>query len=164
MHNGIRRGLFSKRLPESKKSGLVKIGIGDWYGGCYLLHMPEPYPTAGHPDDIDLKETAEFDREMAMRSIRITAGEPGLIPPEPSPWEPPKPPDGPPQNPDNPHSFSRKLKFHKEICLYLKCRLCMENCPVTGIGLSVNPPVLIKSCLDFEFCARLCPTGALDMY
>jgi ferredoxin len=32
-----------------------------------------------------------------------------------------------------------------------------------GIDLSVTPPVLAKPCLGCEWCARLCPTGALDM-
>jgi ferredoxin len=59
--------------------------------------------------------------------------------------------------------FASMLKFHKEKCLYPKCRLCMDNCPMDGIDLSVEPPVLAKPCLSCEFCARLCPTGALDM-
>jgi ferredoxin len=39
----------------------------------------------------------------------------------------------------------------------------MDNCPTYGIDLSVDPPELGQPCLDCEFCARLCPTGALDM-
>ena len=39
----------------------------------------------------------------------------------------------------------------------------MDNCPMHGMDLSVDPPILAKPCLDCEFCARLCPTGALDM-
>jgi formate hydrogenlyase subunit 6/NADH:ubiquinone oxidoreductase subunit I len=39
----------------------------------------------------------------------------------------------------------------------------MDNCPMNGVDLSVDPPILAKPCLDCEFCARLCPTGALDM-
>ena len=60
-------------------------------------------------------------------------------------------------------SFSELLKFDKEKCLYPSCTLCMENCPMNGMDLSVDPPILAKPCLDCEFCARLCPTGALDM-
>jgi flavodoxin/ferredoxin len=159
---------FPAAYRRAKKSGLVIIGTADWYGDCYMLHMPEPYPTAGHPDEIDLKEAEEFGREIVVRSWRIMAGETGLIPPEPSA---PEIPDLPKilklTETDNErsgvHSFSKKLKFYKEKCLYPKCLLCMENCPVTGIDLSVNPPVVAQPCLSCEFCARLCPTGALNM-
>ena len=39
----------------------------------------------------------------------------------------------------------------------------MDNCPTYGLDLSVEPPILAEPCLGCEFCARLCPTGALDM-
>ena len=156
---------FPNAYKRAKKSGLVMIGTGDWYGDCYLLHMPEPYPTAGHPDEVDLREAEEFGREMVMRSWRIKAGETDLIPPEP-----------PEPHVDNflmisesrgsssvKDSFSSMLKFYKERCLYPNCRLCMDNCPMDGIDLSVKPPVLAKPCLKCEWCARICPTGALDM-
>jgi flavodoxin/ferredoxin len=165
-HGTVLKGgdFFPSAYKRVKKSGLIIIGTGDWYGDCYLLHMPEPYPTAGHPDEIDLKEAEEFGREMVMRSWRITAGEIGLIPPEPTAPELPRPPQtNNEQQSGNVHSFSKKLKFYKEKCLFPKCRLCMENCPVAGIDLSVNPPILAQPCLSCEWCARICPTGALDM-
>ena len=31
------------------------------------------------------------------------------------------------------------------------------------MDLSVEPPILAEPYIDCEFCARLCPTGALDM-
>ena len=151
---------FSNAYKRAKKSGLIIIGTGDWYGDCFLLHMPEPYPTAGHPDEIDLQEAEEFGREMVKRSWQITGGETGLIPPEPPLPEMPKINS---ENAVDVHSYSKKLKFHRGKCLYPRCRLCMENCPVTGIDLSVNPPVIAQPCLSCEFCARICPTGALDM-
>ena len=46
---------------------------------------------------------------------------------------------------DAPHvvgSFSRLLKFDKEKCLYPSCTLCMDNCPMQGMDLSLDPPVL----------------------
>ena len=68
---------------RSSDRGLTVIGSADWYGDCYLLHMPQPYPTAGHPDAIDLEEAEAFGGEMAVRSMRIRAGETDLIPPAP---------------------------------------------------------------------------------
>jgi ferredoxin len=60
-------------------------------------------------------------------------------------------------------SFADMLKFHAEKCRYPKCRLCMENCPVEGIDLSMSPRVIADPCVMCEFCTRVCPTGALDM-
>ena len=154
--------------PELVARGLTVIGLANWYADCFLLHMPQPYPTAGHPDATDLEEAEAFGREMAARSIRIRAGETDLIPPAPPAL--PAPPASAPPGPsgDAPRvevegAFSRLLKFDKEKCLYPSCTLCMDNCPMYGMDLSVDPPVLAKPCIDCEFCARLCPTGALDM-
>ena len=60
-------------------------------------------------------------------------------------------------------SLPSKVKFHKEKCLYPQCRLCMDNCPVDGIDISVEPPVIAKPCEYCEFCGRVCPTGAIDI-
>ena len=75
-HGSVEHGgdFFPSAYRRAEKSGLVIIGTGDWYGDCYLLHMPQPYPTAGHPDEIDLKEAENFGREMVKRSWRISAG------------------------------------------------------------------------------------------
>ena len=154
--------------PELVALGLTVIGSANWYADCFLLHMPQPYPTAGHPDATDLEEAEAFGREMAARSIRIRAGETALIPPAPPalPAPPASAPPGPSGNAPRVEvegAFGRLLKFDKEKCLYPSCTLCMDNCPVYGVDLSVDPPVLAKPCIDCEFCARLCPTGALDM-
>ena len=36
--------------PVLRDRGLILLGNADWYGDCFLLHMPQPYPTTGHPD------------------------------------------------------------------------------------------------------------------
>jgi ferredoxin len=132
-------------------------------GNVYIPTMPEPYPTGGHPDEIDLKEAEQFGKEMVERSRRISAGEIGLIP---------LVPQVPPLQPEDlgieeilkeiPNSFKTMLQFHKEKCKYPRCRLCMDNCPMGGIDLSFDPPVIAKPCMSCTFCARICPTGALD--
>jgi ferredoxin len=165
-HGSIEHGgnFFPSAYRRAEKSGLVFIGTADWYGDCYLLHMPQPYPTAGHPDAIDLKEAEDFGREMVERSWRISAGETDLIPPvPPAPLMPDM--SSLPERGDviATGKYASMLKFHEDKCLYPNCRLCMDNCPMEGIDLSVKPPVIAKPCLDCEFCARLCPTGALDI-
>jgi flavodoxin/ferredoxin len=158
-HGRAYEGFYPTLYPALADRGLTVIGSADWYGNCYLLHMQQPYITAGHPDAIDLEEAETFGREMVVRSIRIRAGETDLIPDAPLPFELPKPSADAPRVP----SFSNMLKFDEEKCLYPSCTLCMDNCPMHGMDLSVDPPVLAKPCLDCEFCARLCPTGALNM-
>jgi NAD-dependent dihydropyrimidine dehydrogenase PreA subunit len=164
-HGTVPEIFLPSLYPALTDRGLTVIGSAGWYGDCYLLHMPQPYPTAGHPDATDLEEAEVFGGEMAARSMRIRAGEADLIPAAPAPPAPP--PSAPPgASGDAPlvvGQFGRLLKFDKEKCLYPSCTLCMDNCPMQGMDLSLDPPILAKPCLDCEFCARLCPTGALDM-
>jgi flavodoxin/ferredoxin len=162
-HGGDPRFFFPTIVPKLKKRGLVVIGMRDWYGNCYCLHHMEPYPTKGHPDEIDMKEAEDFGREMVIRSWRISAGETELIPPEPPPPSLPPMPKDDRTEVDVIKMYPSMLKFHKEKCLYPSCRLCMDNCPMDGIDLSLNPPVIAKPCMNCEWCARICPTGALDM-
>jgi flavodoxin/Fe-S-cluster-containing hydrogenase component 2 len=152
-------------VPKMKRRGLVVIGRGDWYGDCFLPWHPEPYPTAGHPDEIDLKEAKEFGREMVKRSIRISKGEKGLLPPTPK--KPEKDPNDTPalratiqDTVEDPSVF----KYHKELCKYPKCRLCMDNCPTYSIDLSMNPPMIAHKCQPHCcYCTLLCPTGAIEI-
>jgi flavodoxin/formate hydrogenlyase subunit 6/NADH:ubiquinone oxidoreductase subunit I len=152
--------LFPSIIPKLQKKGLTVIGWRSWFANCTLMFMPSPYPTAGHPDEIDLKEAEEFGREMVERSRKISAGETKLIPPTPPPAAPiPKK-----EVYDEVDSkFRSMLKFHEELCIYPKCRLCMDNCPMDGIDLSVKPPVLLNPCIKCCFCMFICPTGALDI-
>ena len=147
-------------VRKLNKRGLVVIGTRGWYGAVYISAMPQPYPTNGHPDEIDLKEAESYGSEMVELSQKIHAGHKELIPPE-LPW-----PDNVTKEDLDPsaleRTFKSMVKFHKEKCLYPKCRLCMDNCPMYGIDLSQEPPVIAKPCIDCEFCARICPTGAID--
>jgi len=152
---------FPSVIPKLKKRGLTVIGWCDWYGHNWgPIHNPTPYGTDGHPDQIDLEEAEEFGREMAWRSQKIYAGDTSLIPEEPPQVEPPVP--------EEENAFLREMafrkivKFHREKCLYPKCRLCMDNCPMDGIDLSVEPPVIARPCLNCYFCEQICPTGAID--
>ena len=59
-------------------------------------------------------------------------------------------------------AFKYLLKFHEKKCTYPECRLCIDNCPMDGIDLSMRPPVIARPCMNCTFCAKICPTGALD--
>ncbi len=151
--------LFPSMVPKLKHRGLVVIGTRDWYGNCCLPYQSEPYATAGHPDEIDLEEAENFGREMVERSQRIFNGETGLIQPVP------KAPEGPKYGDEDvsiANKFKSMAKLNMEKCIYPRCRLCMDNCPMDGIDLSVKPPVFAKPCINCMFCEQICPTGAID--
>jgi flavodoxin/NAD-dependent dihydropyrimidine dehydrogenase PreA subunit len=153
---------FPRVIRYLKLRGMVVIGSRDWYGTVYIPAMPKPYPTDGHPDAIDLKEAEEFGKEMAERSQRITSGEKGLIPPVPKLPIPTEPPKKEGESSFSDRIFSETVKYYPEKCKYPRCQLCMDNCPVYGIDLTIQPPGIAKPCINCEFCAEICPTGALD--
>lgn len=157
---------FPSIVPRLKNKGLVIVGMRDWFGSCPF--NARPYPTDGHPDEIDLKEAEQFGQEMVEHSRRIAAGETGLIPPPP-----PVPQITQRQIEEILHpaslgkkemayGFKDRMKFYPEKCTYPQCRLCMDNCPVFGIDLTVSPPVVATPCISCEFCAKICPTGAIS--
>ena len=161
-HGGVPKYFLPSIVPALKKRGLIVIGNQDWYGDNSELHHIYPYPTAGHPDETDLKEAEKFGIEIVDRSRRIYAGETELIPPPP--------PNLPAIAQEEAVSIeiinsfpTSGLKFRKEKCKYPACRLCMDNCPMDGMDLSMNPPVLAKPCIICAFCGRVCPTGAIDI-
>lgn len=160
-HGSTPERLFPSMVPKLKRRGLVVIGMRSWYGNCYIPYQSEPYATAGHPDEVDLKEADDFGREMVERSRRISAGETELIPPVPKAPELAEPPFGG-EDISLASKFHSMAKFNMEKCLYPGCRLCMDNCPMDGIDLSVKPPVFAKPCVSCAFCEQICPTGAID--
>jgi len=164
--------IFPSMVPKLIDRGLIVIGMYGCYAPCYLSIMPWPYITAGHPDDIDLRETENFGKTMVERSRCISAGETNLIPPVP---EAPIPDQEREKEAAETRakqkeegklpyhaSFNALRKFHKTKCRYPECRLCMDNCPEDGIDLSVNPPVIGEPCIGCTFCTKICPTGAMD--
>ena len=147
--------------------GFTVIGTKDWYGDHHYQLAPVPYFTAGHPDDIDLKEAETFGKEMVETSRRISAGETHLIPPLPEL-------DLTPQllvllefyqAGNNPHG---RLTYNRSKCTYPKCRLCVDNCLMGYIDLSADPPKYGSegdACdmwMGCTFCEMICPTGAIS--
>jgi flavodoxin/NAD-dependent dihydropyrimidine dehydrogenase PreA subunit len=148
----------SSVVPQLKKKGLIVVGWRDWYGGGHALDMPTPGPTDGHPDKIDLEEAEDWGRQMVWNSQRIYAGETGLIPPGPAPSS--LPDFGDDSNVKD-LRYKEILRYDGSKCFYPKCRLCMDNCPMDGIDLTVEPPVLAKPCMNCGFCLMICPAEAI---
>ena len=150
-HGMGRAQVFNSMAEKLRRKGLTVIGCHSWYGNCYIHMVPKPYFSDGHPDQIDLKEAADFGREMVEHSRRISQGEIGLIP------------EIPPLVAMTPPVTMLKLTHHKEKCTYPKCGLCMDYCPMGVIDFSVNPPIFQgEGCIDCYLCEKICPTGAID--
>lgn len=170
VHGAAPAGFMFSIVPALKRKGLTIIGYHDWYGSVYqVTHMPKPYITDGHPDEVDLREAEDFGREMAKRAGRIAAGETNLIPelpkgPKAPPlWRPPGPPMGRPSYAQPMPTPQRTINMEK--CLFPECTTCMDNCPMHSIDFSVTPPVFRKSCVApyCSMCNRLCPVGAIEV-
>jgi ferredoxin len=139
---------------------MTVIGIGDWYGDVNIYHSPKPYPTDGHPDATDLAEAEAFGAEMVDVSRRLSAGEEVALPGVPM-MPPPPPRDPELMPPVFPTPIKACVEYDREKCLYPKCTLCMDNCPVDGIDVTVEPAVYMNPCFECEVCLMLCPTGAV---
>jgi flavodoxin/ferredoxin len=150
---------FNALYTLFKEHGLVFIG-GRAYKGAEYGPLGEPCPTAadGHPDQIDLEDAEAFGRQMVENSRQIYAGNTDLIPEEPKTidlsqvaevdWK------------KHIEQIHFKLMYDADKCLYPKCRLCMDFCPVDGIDLTVTPPRIAEPCLPCGMCDQICPTGA----
>ena len=158
---------FPSVTRKLKGKGFTVIGTRDWYGDHNYQLAPVPYFTAGHPDDIDLKEAETFGKEMVETSRRISAGETNLMPPLPEL-------ELTPQllvllefyqAGNNPHG---RLEYDRSKCIYPKCRLCVDNCLMGYIDLSTDPPKYGSeghACdmwMGCTFCEMICPTGAIS--
>jgi flavodoxin/NAD-dependent dihydropyrimidine dehydrogenase PreA subunit len=172
---------FPSILEALQPTGLLIIGTGHWYGGQFDQQFPTPFLTDGHPDEIDLLEAKDFGRQMIERSRRIWAGETQLIPSLPVGRalglqiaehvlrqcvddEKQTPSESKIQKAKQliPRSFKSVAKLNMNKCSYPKCRLCMDNCPMDGIDLSISPPRFAEPCMNCLFCEKICPRGAIE--
>jgi ferredoxin/flavodoxin len=164
--HGVLPGGFMKTAVTSlRRSGLTVIGWNDWFGNLYLPYMPKPYYTDGHPDEVDLKEAADFGKEMAQHSQKIFSGQSIPIPELPEgreylerygpKWE------------DVPQSdrgvVTHSVKFNINMAKCNKCMLCADHCPTDSIDFSISPPIFKDNCEKCYFCEQICPEGAIEV-
>lgn len=72
-HGTHPENFFPSLYPGIVDSGMTVIGMGDWYGNCYLLHMPEPY-SDGWPSRRDRRAGGGTIRTGHGRAQRCDIG------------------------------------------------------------------------------------------
>lgn len=149
-HGAWPERFYPPLIDELTKKGFIVIGVRNWYASVYRPASPKPYPTDGHPDEVDLREAEEFGRETSELSRLIYEGT-ARVPVLPRMKMVPR------------NTFVRPAPvLHREKCHYPECRICMDHCPLGGIDLSKEEPVFAKPCVTCYFCEMICPYGAVE--
>lgn len=154
-------------VPRMQQKGLKMVDWNDWYGNSYIQIFPEPYYTAGHPDEQDLNEAFEWGVELGNKCQAILNGEPFEFPEMPQPNMTPMHANAAIMHLGGFHNMHGALVRDPDKCLYPKCHICMDNCTRDYIDLSAEPQKY-GSCGDkcddnhgCTYCEMLCPTGAI---
>jgi ferredoxin len=172
---------FARVVPQMTQRGLTVVGWKDWYCGVTMPEKPKPYFTDGHPDGIDMDEAKAFGRQVAIRSQRIFGGETKLIPVLPQGkqydklypgrgqgWQLKKGREAAPATPTSILLEQTGLRsfdavFHRDLCRYPKCTICIDNCPTGSIDMIMSNPFQRKRCDRCWYCEQLCPAGAIEI-
>lgn len=164
-HGGHPGDVLPSMAAKLRRQGLRVIGGFNCDASDHIPHYSDPWYTDGHPDEVDLKQAADFGREMANKSRRIAAGE--RVPMAKFQWIRSKLHKGLRLNTGSNKPMSRGFAFEMTLdrkkCRYPMCHLCMDNCPVNAIDLSVDPIVFRRGCISCYFCEMICPTGAIEL-
>jgi len=164
-HGALPSGLVSSIAPLVRQKGMKMVGFRDWYGGVTMPHIPKPYMTDGHPDEIDLKEAEGFGTQISELSQRIYRGESHLLPvfTEKSDHKLHGQHVKMPADLAEARRLTKlSMKINQEKCT--RCNLCVDNCPVNAIDFTVSPPIFKTDlCVPCWYCEQICPTGAIEV-
>lgn len=158
---------FPLAVPRLQRRGLRVIDWKNWYGNCSIQIFPEPYYTAGHPDEQDLAEAFAWGEALSQRAGRVLAGEEGLVPDAPAPNMMPMHANAAIEHLGGFRNVHGRLVRDPEKCLYPKCHICMDNCTMGYIDLKAEPQKYgscgdaCDDCHGCTYCEMLCPTGAI---
>ncbi len=148
-----------------ERQGLEVIGAFDCDGDVTRPFYPYPFWTGGHPDPIDLEMAASFGQEITERCRKRAKGQRVYRPyfewlQDPIYYRSVKVWDA---NKIRSEDFIVPMTLDKRKCAYPECRLCIDECPMQSIDLSVTPPVFRRGCISCLFCEKICSTGAIDI-
>ena len=160
-HGSIIGNTFYYMDKQLREKGIQVIGTFDSYGDSAMKIYPQPMHTAGHPDEIEIREAEEFGEKICEISKKIQNGDTSLIPKfaliSNTWWNK--------QSEQLTAEFLRKVspKFviNEDTCT--NCLVCEESCPVDAIDIEANPPEIQKEgCISCYYCEQSCPVGAIE--
>lgn len=158
---------FPLAVPRLQRAGFRVVDWNHWYGNCIVQIFPEPYYTAGHPDEQDLQEAFFWGQSLCEKAGRILAGDVSLLPPAPMPNMMPMHANAAIEHLGGFHNVHGRLVRDAEKCLYPKCHICMDNCTMGYIDLAADPQKYgscgdaCDDCHGCTYCELICPTGAI---
>jgi len=160
-HGSIIGNTFYYMQKGLKEKGYVVIDAFDSYADASLQFYPEIWHTAGHPDEIDLKEAEHFGSDICNVSHRIQNRRSDLIPEfvlvEDTWWAR----DSKKRTLESLRQAFPEFVINPDKCT--ECRLCQENCPVDAIDILADPPEIQKEgCIFCLYCEKACPEGAIE--
>lgn len=143
-----------------EKKGITVIGSHHTYADASLPFYPYPTVTTGHPDDQDLREAVEFGKSIAACSMAVAKGNTDCIK-TPAPVTEDWVPD---ESALLTQEFMTKafprLSINTDTCT--ECGECQEACPVNGIDIEAEPPLIQDPCIYCWNCAKICPTCSIE--
>jgi len=142
---------------RQKKARL--IGFHHTYADSTLPFYPHPIYTSGHPDAEDLAEASAFGRDLVRRWSAPCDGQPATeatLEPIPEEWIK----NAEAYTPDFLAKIFPPLSINREKCT--ECLDCQNGCPVNGIDILADPPVIQKPCLYCWNCVNVCAEGAVE--
>jgi flavodoxin/ferredoxin len=165
-HAGHPSNVLPSMAGKIRRQGLKVIGGFNCDGSLCRPFFTSPWYTDRHPDDKDIQAAAGFACEMVELSQRIFRGEKVSMPmfnrlESGSPHGFHKIPR---KNKPMSRGFEFKMTLDNKKCRYPKCQLCVDNCPVGAIDLSVDPIIFRRGCISCLFCEVICPTGAIEIH
>jgi flavodoxin/ferredoxin len=148
---------MTRRLQEK---GILVIGSHHTYADATLPFYPYPTVTTGHPDDQDLEAALACGKHIATCSLAVSKGDrTGVAAPSPvtEDWV-----TGEAEmlSEEFLGRLMPKLSINTEKCT--SCGACMAECPVEGIDIYAEPPVIQMPCIYCWGCVNLCPVCAIE--
>lgn len=158
---------FPLVIGRLQRGGFRIVDWAKWYGNSEIQIFPEPYYTAGHPDETDMSEAKTFGMQLCEEAQKILAGDESLIKEAPAPDMMRMHANAAIDHLGGYHNVHGKLVRDPEKCLYPKCHICMDNCTMGYIQLEKNPQKFgsngdnCDDCHGCTYCELLCPVGAI---
>ena len=143
-----------------QEKGIDVIGSHHTYADGTLPFYPYPTVTSGHPDDRELAAAFEFGMHIAQCSLSVSIGNRSAIV-QPAPlteeWVAA---EAEMLSEEFLGQVMPKLSINKEKCT--SCGACMAECPVEGVHIEADPPVIQDPCIYCWRCVNICPVCAIE--